>query len=169
MTCPQLPIQRKLVSDVLILSNRVLGQSSVRSQLDPDSFAERQYPRDVLTKPISPEKYQSKSALIKNDELLDDNAIDTSSYRQEEEDDKQFRNNYRRKKEPLVFGPIPVENNDSSSYNDSQYNLNDPPLEEMYDLDAIGQMRDIIRPSPLKRPDPADAPNLPLLRTRIIK
>lgn len=50
ITCPQHPVQRQLVTELLNKGNRILHPISIRSQLDPQVFAERRPVCTVLKK-----------------------------------------------------------------------------------------------------------------------
>lgn len=69
ITCPQLPVQRKLVVDALLLSSRILSQPNVRTQLNPDTYIDHKRVRDVmsmtrLSKEKKSEKFKEKKEEI---------------------------------------------------------------------------------------------------------
>jgi hypothetical protein len=148
VTCPQLPVQRQLVTDILALTNRVLEVVSVRSQLDPETYIDNHNPRPVMHR-------VSESDVA---------AVETGADRH----DPDRPVGVVRHKQSLYFEhELPAHKATIMSSDVRQARaalLREPDAKELYDFDRLGQSGDVVRRLPVQRPEPAESPSLPLLR-----
>ncbi len=147
ITCPQLPIQRQLVVDILALTNRVLEVVSVRSQLDPETYVDNHKPRQVMHIPAG-EIVAVETGAGSHDPDRPDGVI--------------------RHKQSLYFEhALPSLKAVIVSPEVRQIRvalLREPETEQMYDFERLGQNGDLVRRLSVQRPEPAESPTLPLLR-----
>eukprot|EP01034_Spumella_vulgaris_P022155 gene22155-28262_t len=146
ITCPQLPVQRQLVTDVLTLANRVLESVSIRSQVDPETYVDNHKPRPVMYKVP-----QTDDVVVIQESAKTDRPEGVVRHKQS----LYFEHELSPHK---VAAPSPEVREARAEL------LRDPELEQLYDFDRLGQSGNVVRKVAIQRPDPAPHPTLPLLR-----